>query len=274
MLSFVKNHAKNGSCMAIFRKNKTLYTCVVIRSVSMSYSYSTPLSYGTQAPLSYVEQPQDSQQVMGQRRSAAPAVFLGGSLGLVTGTIIGVNKKPYIKNGVPTDTFTRTVYEKYVNKVADEAERTSYGQYKEVIKKIDKVKNLDELKSLMSSNPEASKEIGMSLSGKTVDEYLNGIKDRNLHSAKKAIKNKLEAANNVRYEGIKTQITDAWNAEKKKFEKPDSMDKKMYKAIKRAASKMKAGCTAKTAAIAGLIGSVVGFAGHKIINHKKEVAQQ
>lgn len=242
----------------------------------MSYSYSTPLSYGTQTPLSYEEQPQMDQQVQvyGQKRSSLPAACAGAGLGLITGTVIGINKKPYIKNGVPTDTFTKTVYDKYVNKLAPETERTSYGQYKEVINKIDKISSVDDLKSLMTNNPEAAKEIETTLSGKTIDEYLNGVKDKNLNSAKKAIKKKLEAANNVRYEGIKTQITDAWNSDKKKFVKPDAMDKKMFKAIKSAAAKIKAVCTAKTAAIAGLIGGVIGFAGHKIISHKKEVAQQ
>lgn len=238
----------------------------------MSYSYSTPLSYGTQTPLSYEEQPQMDQQVQvyGQKRSSLPAACAGAGLGLITGTLIGINKKPYINNGVPTDTFTKTVYDKYVKKVAPEAERNSYGQYQEVIKKIDGVKNVDELKTLMADNAEAAKEIETTLSGKTVDEYLSGVKEKNINSAKKAIKNKLEAANKVRYEGIKTQITDVWNSDKKKFVKPDAMDKKMFKAIKSTAAKIKAGCVAKTAAIWGAVAGVGTFIAHKIITNKKE----
>ncbi len=239
----------------------------------MSYSYSTPLSYGNQVPLSYNEQPQE-EVVVKEKTSAAPVTLAGCGLGLITGSLIGINKKPYIKNGVPTDTFTKTVYDKYVNKIADMAEKTSFSQYQEVIQKIDKVKNLDELKTLINNNPEVSKEIETTLSGKTTTDYLNTLRESNLTTAKKVIKEKLEAANNIRYEGIKTQITSCWDAEKKAFVKPDSMDEKMFKAIKKSANKVKSACTAKTAGIVAVIGGIVGFIGHKIINHKKETSQQ
>ena len=242
----------------------------------MSYSYSTQLSYGTQPPLSYEEQPQiqDGQYVQTPKRSSVPAACAGAGIGLVTGTLIGVNKKPYINNGVPTDTFTKSVYDKYVKKLAPDDLKTSYGQYQEVIKKIDGVKNVDELKTLISNNSEVAKELETTLSSQTADEYLNGIRPRNLKTAKKTIKDKLKAANNIRYEGIKNQITDAWNADKNKFEKPDAMDKKMFKAIRRSAAKIKAACTAKTALIWGAVGGVGTFIAHKVITNKKETSQQ
>lgn len=236
----------------------------------MSYSYSTPIAYGTQAPLSY-DGVQNEQQVIYRKPSAAPAVVAGCAIGLIGGSIIGANKKnPYMKNGVPTDTFTKNSYDKYMKK-APEDEKAAYEQCKEVIKKINKVKNTDELKTLLSNNSEASKEVSTALN-MTTDEFLNNVTDANLSSNKATIKQKLEAANQTRFQNMKNEISRCWDSEKKKFTKPDDMSEDMFKAIKKTSAKVRSKFVAKYALIATAIGGAVGFVANKIVARKK--AQQ
>lgn len=241
----------------------------------MPYSYSTPLSYGNQPPVSY-EETYNTYPAEGKRKKGIkPGVKVaagGAVLGAAGGAIIGSCQNPYMTNGVPTDTFARTAYDRYVKK-ADEAVRKSYGQYNEVINKINSVKTTDELKTLLNNNPEAAKEVSTALNT-TTDEYLSKVTESNLSSNKATIKQKLESANQTRYQDMKNEISRCWDAEKKKFVKPDSVDNKIFKAIKRSCGQVRAKFIAKYAAIGAAVTGVISYAAYKIIKARQQNIQQ
>ena len=247
----------------------------------MSYSYSTPLSYGTQQPASYDYQPdyqynpepQEIQDTTPKTKRSWPYGVGGALIGATGGSIIASKKNPYMKNGIPTDTFSRMAYNKYADKYASEAVKKSYGQYNEVIKKIDKVKTTDELKTLLNNNPEASKEVSTALN-KTTEEFLSTVTDTNLASNKETIKKKLESANQTRYQNMKNDIARCWDTENKKFVKPDGMEDGIFDAIKKTTGRVKANFIAKYAAISALVVGAVAYLAHKIITIKKQNSQQ
>jgi len=276
----------------------------------MTYSNSIPLSYGNHEPLNYfhseeevyepqasnyqqpngmqvqqVSQPQSNNQTVvynqpqiqnnnkKQVPSSVPAGLTGLGVGVLGGCIAGALKKnPYMNNGVPTNTFAQLAYEKYLKKAPD-IERKAYGQSNEVINQIDKMKNTDELKTLLSNNSEASKEVSTALN-KTTEEYLSTVADTNLAANKNMIKKKLEVANQSRYQNMKNEISRAWNSEKRAFVKPDNMDKNTFKAITRTAGAVRARFIATYALIAGIVTGTLTFITHKIIAHRKERIHQ
>ncbi len=241
----------------------------------MSYSYQTPLSYGPQQPLSYnnqMAQYNPPEQYPIARVSSANAGLTGAGLGFVGGGIAGALKKnPYMVNGIPTDEFTKMVYEKYLKKAPD-IERKAYNQANEVISQLDKIKNTDELKTLINNNPEASKEVSTALN-KTTEEYLSSVADTNLAANKEVIKKKLDAGNQTRFQNMKNEISRAWDGEKKAFVKPDNMDNSVFKAIKRTTGNAKAAFIAKYALISAAITGAVFFITHKIVNLVKQRRQ-
>ena len=248
----------------------------------MTYSYQTQnyyepanqqVNYYNQSQLhdKYYEQGEPGEPIGNDLKhskpSSAPAGLAGATVGALAGTAIGICQNPFIKNGVPTDKFAQQSYVKYLKK-APAAEKNSYGQFNEVINSLDKIKTPEELKNLFNSNPDASKELTTALN-KSADEFLNGVTNRNISSNKKTIKSKLEAAIDTRYQNMKNEIERAWNFEKKRFVKPNDMDKNVFNAIRRAAVGLKASFVAKYAAVAGVIGGVLAYAGHKIYVNKK-----
>ena len=241
------------------------------------YSHSTPLSYGPNQPLSYNNTQAVRYDALGNpypvtKASSLPAAMTGAGLGFVGGGLAGLLKKnPYMVNGIPTDEFAKLAYEKYLKK-APEVESKAYNQANEVISQLDKIKNTDELKTLINNNPEASKELSTALN-KTTEEYLSTVSDTNLASNKEVIKNKLEAGNKTRYQNMKNEITRAWNNEKKTFVKPDNMDDNIFKAIRKTTGKAKANFVAKYALISALITGAVAFTAHKIIDLVKNRRQ-
>lgn len=233
----------------------------------MSYSYSTPLTYGQQVPLSYDDY-SNNPDVVKKKKSSVPAGIGGAVLGAAVGGIVTSRINPNIKNGQLTDTFSRVAYDRYAKK-AEESVRNSYNQYNEVINKIDKIKTTEELKTLLTNNPEASKEITSGLN-QTTEEYLSKVTEADLSSTKTTIKQALEAKNQVRYDNMKKDIKSCWNDSKKCFEKPDNFDETTFKAIKKASRQLKNGFVAKWIAISAAAAGVVAFVAHKLITNKKQ----
>ena len=271
----------------------------------MTYSNSLPLSYEVREPLSYKESPHpeavqyNTPQMYGEqpvytqvqqyenpqvypeyhyyeespkKKSSVPAALAGAGLGLIGGGIAGaVKKNPYMVNGVPTDMFAQLSYEKYLKK-APEVERKAYSQTNEIINNVIKMKNTDELKTLLNNNSEGAKEVATALN-KTTEEYLNTVSETNLAANKEVIKKKLEIANTTRFQNMKNEITRAWDGEKKKFVKPGDMDENMFKAIKRTSGKVRAKFIASYAAVAAVATGVLAFVIHKIVTHRKQSHQ-
>ena len=199
----------------------------------MTYSYSSPLTYGPQQNGVYYN------EMEYKKPSAAPAAIAGVAAGGVTGAVIGSRKNPYMtKSGEVLDSFAKTAYENYVNKVADAGK--------------------EELKTLFEANKEAAKEICTELK-QTPEEFLNRITQDNLNKNKTSIKEKITAGNNTRYQDMKNQIQACWDKDKKKFVKSDSVKEDAFKAIKKSTNGIKGKIMAKYAAIGAVIAGIVGF---------------
>lgn len=207
------------------------------------------------------------------KESSLPVALTGAGIGLVGGAVAGALKKnPYMKNGVPTDTFAQLAYERYLKK-APHIEKKAYDQSHEVLNQIDKMKNTDELKTLMHNNSEAAKELSTALN-KTTDEYLSTVADTNLGANKELIKKKLDVANLSRYQYMKNEISRAWDPDKKAFVKPSNMDNNTFKAIRRTSGAVRAKVILTYAAVTAAVTGVLAFATHKIINHRKQRIEQ
>lgn len=234
----------------------------------MEYPQTAPLSYGNQPPLTYYV-PQKSENPAPPRVNT-PSSIPAGMLGVIVGApagLIAARKNPHFKNGTASDTFVKTAYDKYVNKFPDKG-KEGYDQTNEVLKKIDKIKNTDELKTLLSNNKKAADEISTALNS-TTDEFLSNITDKSLSKNKKTIKEKLKAANTTRFQEMENYINSCWDAGKKKLVKPDNMDDDLFKVIKKTNKRVRAKAKAKYAGIAAAIGGVVAFVAHKIYIHTK-----
>ena len=113
-------------------------------------------------------------------------------------------------------TFTKSVYEKHIEG-ADDAVKKAYKDGLNILNKIDKVNNVEELKKLFNENSDGAKGICSEI-GQTPDEFLNNVTDKNLNENKKVIKDKINAGNNTRYRDIKNKIEACWDKDKKTFE--------------------------------------------------------
>lgn len=217
----------------------------------MTYSYQGPLTYGPQQNGVYYD------GMTYQKPSSAPATIGGLVVGGGVGAYLGNKKNPYMKNGEVSDTFAKSAYEKYVNKASD-AGKEAYNGGLEILKKIDNIKNPEELKTLMNVNKDAAIDICTELK-QTPEEFLNNISQENLQANKKIIKEKINAGNNTRYQDMKNQIQACWDKDKKKFVKNDNVKEDVYKAIKKSTSGIKNKIIMKYAAIGGAIAGAVGF---------------
>ena len=240
----------------------------------MSYSYSTvPMSYGPNEQFGYdvvTENPQAHKE-----RKKHPSLVAGGIgavVGAGAGALIGAKKNPYIRNGMPKDKFAKSAYDQFVKSAPDDV-KNSYGQYNEVINKIDKIKTPDELRTLMNNNPEASKVVSEPLH-KTTSEFLSLVNETNLASNKTVIKDSMKNAINSRHVDMKNLIQRCWDPGQKKFIKPADMDDKVFEAIQKTTKRVKAGFIAKWAGISAAVLGVAAFVTHKIIKHKKESTQE
>lgn len=225
----------------------------------MTYSYSTPLTYGPQQNVVHYEGTTHTKP------SALPATMGSLLVGGGIGAAIASCKTPYLtKSGEISDTFARTTFENYINRTA-ESGKEAYEGCLNILKKIDNIKNPEELKALMDANKEAGKEICNEMK-QTPEEFLSNITKENLNENKKVIKDKITATNNSRYQNIKNQIQACWDKENKKFIKKDTVKEEVYQTIKNSTTKMKGKVIAKYAAIGAGIGGVLGFAATKLFN--------
>lgn len=226
----------------------------------MTYAYpSGPLTYGPQQGGVYYE------GTSYQKPSVAPTVIGTAVIGGAIGAFAGNKKNPFItKSGEVVDSFAKSAYEKYVNKVPS-AGKEAYEGGLNILKKIDSVKSPEELKNLFDTNKEAAKDVCAELK-QTPEEFLKKVTDKNLGNNKKVIKEKINAGNNTRYQDMKNQIQICWDSEKKKFVKNDAVKDDAYKAIKKATKGIKGKIIAKYAVIGAGIAGLTGFIIGKFMN--------
>lgn len=200
----------------------------------MSYSYSNPLTYG---------QPQGvyANNTTAKKSSALPYGISGAVVGGIGGGILGYKKNPFLeKNGEATDTFSKHVYEKFIDK-ADDAVKNAYNQKMEIYKEIDGIKNADDLRALFAAKPEAKLHLE--------PDFLNNVDANNLTESKKVIKETIEADKKASLQNLKNKVKSFWDADAKKFVKPDGADENIFNAINDAKKGVKFKSIAKFAAI-------------------------
>lgn len=217
----------------------------------MTNSYSNPLTYG---------QPVQAYDTQAKKQSSAPYGIAGLAVGGAAGALVGYKKNPFIaKNGEATDVFAKNVYEKYAEKAKDSIKKP-YEQTKEILKNLDSVKTLEELKTLFSKNKEVADSLEI-----TVDN----VNTNNLAETKKTIKENLEAKNKTRFQDMKNKIKTFWDAEKKKFFKPEGSDESIFNAINDAKKGVKGKLIAKYTAIGAIGLGIITTILHKLITSKK-----
>lgn len=225
----------------------------------------------------------------------AGAALVGGAGGAAAGWY----SKPFLKDGAPTDSFTR--------KIGDAVEATMPQEIKEYLKpieelskKIESAKTLDEFKELNfevikralgpiddvelfkeTFNAETLQSIGL----KQDPEFLKAVAEAScpediLIAAKTALDKEFDGktlpelleAGKARQKEVtkasaKMVFEQYWDADKKAFISNASAEDKLFAAIKKAAQ----GIQVKTAAIYGGIGAaVLGLATYLIANNSKK----
>lgn len=242
----------------------------------MSYSYSTSAPYSQ--PVSNIPASQQGVQYqpvttveemqIPQQRQGASSLGVGittGIVGAATGAIISLRKNPLInKAGEVSSEYAVKTYEKILEKSKD-AEKVVYEQTQELLKKIEGVKSADELKTLLKQYPEAVDSLSKDLK-KTPEKFIKHVNRWNLGRNKKVIRQRLEAANNLRYQDVKNQIQACWDSNAKKFVKGEGVSDTVYEAIKNVKNSTKAKAAGKKALVVGGISAVCGFVLHKILS--------
>lgn len=213
----------------------------------MSYNYSVPQN--------------NYSQMNYNKQSGAPLVGLGFAAGGIAGGISASKKMPVLVKDDVQDTFAKAVHDKYIKKVADKSEKTIDKQLSAVIKKIGKIKTVDDLKALLKKNPEVENMISKDL--------LENITENTLKSNKATIKNSVLAKSKELLQSTKNKIISCWDAKNKKFVENSAIENKTYKIITQTAEKIKAGAVTKAALIWGAVTAAGVWVIRKLVNIKK-----
>ena len=211
--------------------------------MTYSYSVTNPAGY------------QDVSKV--KQKSSLPAAAGGLIAGGAIGAFAGFKKNSVIdKNGIK-DSFAKKVEERLINE-AGETAKNIHNQGNDIIKKIDKIKSPEDLKTLFGSNKDAVKDMCSKLK-QTPEEFLQTITSDNLKQNKETIKNWFIAGRNNKFQAIKNKIQFCWDKDTKKFTQPKAIKDNVYNAIIKTQKSAKKVSTIKYGAIAAAIGAAVGF---------------
>lgn len=231
----------------------------------MVNSYSTPVTYGTG------NNPDQYQVKVKKKRNQALSYGIAtGVIGAGAGAIIGYKKNPYITSkGTATDTFAKTAYAKY-SSAAGTTEKTLATERKEILKELDKIKNADDLKTLLQDKKTAAKEA----LGTSYDDIINHLSDNTLSQNKSTIKTALKSQEETSLQKMKNWIASCWNKDNKKFEKAKGVSDDAFEAIESATKGSKWKMTGKYAAIGLAVAGLTGFFAYNFIANKKQAKQQ
>lgn len=227
----------------------------------MTNSYQNQLNYGTQGPLLY-------EGMRYKKPSAIPYTLTGGVIGGLAGGCYGAykstRKDSFIsKNGNINKDFIKETYEKYL-KTSKNSDKDIYEGSIKILDKIDSVKTSEEIQELFNANKEAATEIFNELK-QTPEDFAKNISQNNLAENKKVIKDKINAANNARYQNIKNQIQACWDKDKKEFIKNENVSDDLVKILKKTSNKLNWKTMGKFAVIGSAISAVIGFITAKLL---------
>lgn len=231
----------------------------------MVNSYSNPVTYGA---TNNQNQYQDVT-VKKKKNQAVPYAITTGAIGGGVGAIIGYKKNPFITSkGTATDGFTKSAYNKY-SSMAGTAEKTLATERKDILKELDKIKNADDLKTLLNDKKTAAKDA----LGKSYDDIVNHLSDKTLSQNKSTIKTALKAQEETCLQKMKNWIADCWNKDNKKFEKAKNISDDVFESIESATKGAKWNMTGKYAAIGLVASGLLGYFAYNFVAHKKQAKQ-
>jgi len=180
-------------------------------------------------------------------------------------------QNPYInKKGEVNDIFVKRVQEEVLKNASDETKLLN-KQRLDVINKIDKVNNAEELKNLLKENED--------FLAKTIYEdksnFIDAITEKNYKSIQEGIKNSSLDSLEFERKFHELNIQSCWDKEAKKFVRPETLDEKYFKNIENATSGMKLKNVGKSALKGAGIGLAVAliFSGvFKLLQNKNRQA--
>lgn len=172
----------------------------------------------------------------------AGAATVGAGAGVATAYLT----KPFLKDGAPTDSFMKKIEENVVETL-DKDVKKQYADTVEAIKKLENVKNAEELKDFLRNN-DAIKEAGI------LDAALAGVDAEGFETFKAEFKKGLKLGIDQKDKDIKFAFDSSWDKSAKKFvHNADAITKEAFEAVKKAAKSIQG----KYAMIYGAIGAGV-----------------
>lgn len=167
-----------------------------------------------------------------QTQKGGVSTFGMMTLGALGGGTFGYLKSrhPIDKKGKASDSFVKQAFENHVNKNYSSDEKKLYKQSKEIVAKLDKIKDVEGMKKFLTKNKEAINEIckGMKCS---FDDLIMTLSADNLKVTKKSLKESFNMANNMKYQQFKNFTEKCWDKEAKKFTIPEGFSKEIYDVI-------------------------------------------
>ena len=192
-----------------------------------------------------------------QKQNSVPSGVAGAAVGAIGGGVVGYKKNPYINsNNLVSDTFTKKVHAKLLDSAKDDS-KDIYNKTLEVLKKLDKIKSVEELKELKTNNPNI------------ITANLENVKSENLAENIRTVKNALTSNVDTWHQETKNKILSAWDSKAKKFVKPENMTEEVFNNIKDATKGIKTKIVLKYATIASAITGTIAFALHKILTTRQ-----
>lgn len=170
-----------------------------------------------------------------QNRGSGFGAVLGSAVvGGAAGGTVGYlkNRFPVDKNGKASDAFVKQAFENHISKNISKEGQEFFKQLKNVIKGIDKVKDVDGMKKLLNANKKVFDGNKISL-----ETYLSSLSADNIKESKKVLKENLEKRSLENMQTFKNLTEKCWNAEKKCFTKPDDVSSKIFDVLKNTKTK-------------------------------------
>lgn len=184
--------------------------------------------------------------------SSNAGLYAGGAalVGAGTGAAAGYLTKPFLKDGAPTDSFVKKMNEYMVDSLDEDAKK-SYNEACENLKKMDNVKNVDELKDFIRNN-KTVQECGV------VDALLGEIDKKGFEQSKKELKEGIQIVLDERDKMAKKAFEWSWDSNNKSFVRnAENLTEEGFNAVKKAARSIQGKYAMMYAAIgAGVLGTV------------------
>lgn len=194
---------------------------------------TNPYSMGANPQAYQAMYPTDMNSFPQPQRSSGPSTLGMATLGFVGGGTVGYfkNRYPVNKSGQVSDTFAKSAFENHVNKNFSKDNKNIYKQTKNILAKIDKVKDVEGLKKLLKTNKDIAEACYKNLNC-TLDDALNSVTSSNLADTKKSLKEHLSRTNNFNTRQFKNFTEKCWDKEAKKFVKPEGLSDEIFNIIK------------------------------------------